>query len=513
MEKKTIEFEVFKAGTHTDSEGDTKSWTQEDIETIVNTYNERIKEDPGAEAPIVKGHPETDDPAFGWVKSLKVEDDKIVATAEINSTFADEVSDELYKKVSIALYPDLMLRHIGFLGAAQPAVKGLEPVKFNRKDKFKYFMFEDIAPTDNTIESIKASQQERAKKFGISVKDNIGYIEKPPVYSSLTDEQFADPVNYLYPIHDKANWLASWKMWDMWDNREQYKNIERQIILARFIGTAEGMGIEVDKKIYFNEESKGTTLEFSIPLKENLKRDKPEAWKEYATDDFGDPTHYRFPLKTKSEVKASMAIFSRKNVTEQYDEKERQYIASRIIRAAQNNGISPTPSTWAYVDIPADMLTKNQLLELVKQTENKSFNNPKGINMDEYLQGLAAYLIQKVSEAVNEETATQLQTWIDEYKAQNPLPASEPAQQTGTQASEPQIPKEYAEKISRLEKENRQMKFNDYVGGLLKKGKIVPTMKDSLLNLLEATHDKSYEFTENGKSKENYCTGYVETDD
>lgn len=487
MEKVIKEIEVFKSGTHTDSEGDTREWTKEDLELIVKTYNERLASDEGSEAPVVKGHPETDDPAFGWVKELKLFEDKVIAVTELNKDFVEEVKDELYKKVSIALYPDLMLRHLGFLGAAQPAVKGLEPVKFNSKE-FKTLNFEEpVTPTTNTLEDFKKSQLERSKQYGIGVKDGIGYIEKPQCYADLTDDQFADPVNYLYPIHDKPNWLASWKLWDNWDNREQYKNIERQIILARFLSLAESYGIEFEKKIYFNE--------FSISLKDNLKRDKPTVWNEYSTEDFGDPVHFRFPLKSLSDVKASIAIFSRDNVFSQYEEKEQQYIASRIIRAAKSNGINLTPNTWAYVDIPAEKLTKNQLLDIVKNNNDKNKFSNNEVKMEDYLKNLSSFLVQKLSEASSEELATQLQGWIDEFKTSNPIPSETPTEPEPT----PQE-KQYSERIEKLEKENRQMKFNQYYDGLLQSGKVVPAQKDLVLTLLEATHNNSeLEFAENNQ--------------
>lgn len=517
-EKITIEFEVFKTGTHTDSEGDTQEWSSDDIQNIVKTYNERLTADPGAEAPIVKGHPETDDPAYGWVKSLKVDGDKIVAMAELSPEFADEVKNELYKKVSIALYPDMMLRHIGFLGAAQPAVKGLEPVKFGNADKgyktiffteaspakivkpnVKNTKFEDV-PAGTTIETVKAAQLERSKLYGISPKDGIGYIEKPSVYSALTDDQFADPVNYLYPINDKANWISSWKLFDNWESRDTYKLIEKQVIMARFYTAGEALKIPFEEaKIYFSE--------FTIALNDKLKRDKPAIYSEYAIDDFGDPVHFRFPLKSKSDVKASIAIWSRDNVYSQYSESEQQYIASRLIRAAQNNGMNLTPGTWAYVEIPAEKLTKNQLLDMVKQTENKNlFTNSGVMTMDEYIKALSAFLVQKLSEAANQELATQLQAWVDEYVAQNPMTpsgdAGTPPAAEGMTASEPQIPAAFAERMAKLEKENRGMKFNDYVSGLMRdNARVTPAMKDSLLNLLEATYDKNYEFSENGKTK------------
>ena len=123
--------EIFKTGTHSDASGSTNTYSEADLEKIAEVYNSRISDEPGREAPIVKGHPKTDDPAFGWVQQLKRRGNILLAKLkELSPDFVDEVRKGLFKKVSIAIYPDMMLRHVGFLGAMPPAVKGLKPACF-----------------------------------------------------------------------------------------------------------------------------------------------------------------------------------------------------------------------------------------------------------------------------------------------------------------------------------------------------------------------------------------------
>jgi hypothetical protein len=122
-------FEIFKTGTHTDSAGNTKDWTEKDIAEIVASYNPELHE-----APIVIGHPDHDSPAYGWIEALKIEGDKLLAKPkQLVDQFKDWISKGLYKKVSIALYPDLGLRHVGFLGGTPPAIKGLKQAAFGEK--------------------------------------------------------------------------------------------------------------------------------------------------------------------------------------------------------------------------------------------------------------------------------------------------------------------------------------------------------------------------------------------
>lgn len=122
--------EVFKTGTHTDSNGNTRTWTEEDLDTIVRKY---VPEE--HEAPVVIGHPKDNAPAFGWVERLERNGNVLYAKLkDLVPEFVEAVKKGLYKKRSVSFYPDLTLRHIGFLGAMPPAVKGLADVKFSEAD-------------------------------------------------------------------------------------------------------------------------------------------------------------------------------------------------------------------------------------------------------------------------------------------------------------------------------------------------------------------------------------------
>lgn len=119
--------EIFKTGTHTDSDGNTKEWTDEDLDQIAASY---IPEE--NEAPVVIGHPTENAPAYGWVEKLKKDGDTLYAKfKDLVPKFVDMVKKGRFKKRSISLYPDLSLRHIGFLGAMAPAIKGLKAIAFS----------------------------------------------------------------------------------------------------------------------------------------------------------------------------------------------------------------------------------------------------------------------------------------------------------------------------------------------------------------------------------------------
>lgn len=134
-------FEVFRAGTHVDASGRRVTITEADLAAIAAAYNPALHE-----APIVVGHPADDAPAYGWIERLQAEGGTLRAVPrQVEPRFAELVRGGRYKKVSIALYgPDApgnpakggwYLRHVGFLGAQPPAVKGLKAVQFAGGDE------------------------------------------------------------------------------------------------------------------------------------------------------------------------------------------------------------------------------------------------------------------------------------------------------------------------------------------------------------------------------------------
>lgn len=124
--------EVFKAGTHVDSSGKQCTFTQADLDQMVGNHAL------GA-APAVLGHPKHDAPAYAWVGEYKRDGDTLFAKfRDINPAFEKGVLDGAYRNRSVSVYPDKScgwrVRHVGWLGAAPPAIDGLAPCEFAALD-------------------------------------------------------------------------------------------------------------------------------------------------------------------------------------------------------------------------------------------------------------------------------------------------------------------------------------------------------------------------------------------
>ena len=136
--------EIFRAGKYKDNEGKDLEYTESDLDLIVKHFNEA--ENPMI--PNVVGHPEHNSPAYGWGESLKREGKKLFATfKDVPVEFMEAVNSGWFKNRSISLYPNLMLRHVGWLGAMPPKVKGMEPFCFNDDEQLvttvEFSEFED----------------------------------------------------------------------------------------------------------------------------------------------------------------------------------------------------------------------------------------------------------------------------------------------------------------------------------------------------------------------------------
>lgn len=161
--------EIFRAGTRLDNHGNTYTITPDDVAAIASHYDKSKHE-----APIVVGHPTTNAPAFGWVDKLTAENGVLYAQfAEVDNDFADLVRKGRYKKVSASFYPPkhpsnpnpqgFYLRHVGFLGAHPPAVKGLKNIDFADDDSNVISFCEHCEP-ENKENTMTTEEQLAAEK-------------------------------------------------------------------------------------------------------------------------------------------------------------------------------------------------------------------------------------------------------------------------------------------------------------------------------------------------------------
>ena len=201
------QIEVFRPGRHTSSSGDDLEFSPADVAALAAAYDPKLHE-----APIVVGHPAHDLPAYGWVRKLAVQGGNLVAELDqVDPEFRELVQAGRYKKISASFYrPDApanpkpgtwYLRHVGFLGAQAPAVKGLKPVQFAAGDGSVEF----YAPSEMAmIEAARDSRDRAVAK--ITGRSAVDYQERMAALGIVVTT--AEAVRHVYARQDALKSFA-----------------------------------------------------------------------------------------------------------------------------------------------------------------------------------------------------------------------------------------------------------------------------------------------------------------
>lgn len=183
---------VFRTGTHTDAAGVSRTFTAEHLRAMADKFSPET-----GSAPAVKGHPQTDDPAYAWVDRFLFEETSGVLYAvfrDIDPEFADEVRSRRYARISLALHapespsnpvPGIYYpKHVGFLGAAAPAVTGLKAANFNQTGGVLMFDFND----ENQVSKFSEILGKTLEAFGFRKPEaNPAPAPAAPAPASVTE--------------------------------------------------------------------------------------------------------------------------------------------------------------------------------------------------------------------------------------------------------------------------------------------------------------------------------------
>lgn len=186
--------EVFQSGKHTDSNGQSHTWSCDDLDQIVSNF------DAAQPAPLVIGHPKTDSPAWGWTESLKRVGGKLLAKFnQVPEQLVTAVRDGRYRNRSVKLSHDdakgWRLIHVGLLGAALPAVEGLAPIAFEAEPQGVTYQFDalDAAGLGLIARGMQKLRELIIAHFGQIEADT--YVPQNDIdnLNSLADAQRAQP--------------------------------------------------------------------------------------------------------------------------------------------------------------------------------------------------------------------------------------------------------------------------------------------------------------------------------
>ncbi len=122
------------------------------------------------EAPLVFGHPKTNDPAYGWVSAVRRFGDFLQTQFKQVPKAVEKLIDSgAYKKISASFFRGNQLRHVGLLGATPPAIDGLGDIQLGAGDQYTTveFAMEEFMDKDQKIKDLEAkleAAETRAQK-------------------------------------------------------------------------------------------------------------------------------------------------------------------------------------------------------------------------------------------------------------------------------------------------------------------------------------------------------------
>jgi len=195
--------EIFKGGTQADADGRLHDGDAL-IDMAVSTFDPEKME-----PPLVVGHPKDNAPAFGWVQGLKkaVKDGSkvlMMKAKDVVPEFAELVKANIYKKRSASFFPDGRLRHVGFLGGAIPAVKGLADMEFKEAEAISF----EFSAEKQEEKDMGFTQEEMDKAVEVAVgkaqeKASIEFAEKERAAALENDREKAR--TRLKELREKGN--------------------------------------------------------------------------------------------------------------------------------------------------------------------------------------------------------------------------------------------------------------------------------------------------------------------
>ena len=188
---------IFKPGRWTTMAGETIEFSEADLRATAAAFSPSV-----SKAPIVIGHPAHDDPAQGWVASLTATSRGLFALpAQVEPSFAEAVKAGRYGTISAKFYrptdasnpvPGIWyLRHVGVLGAQNPALKGLDSPAFAAADDDGCVSFQEGVAFSGWDDQTQASLWRRMRDWLIGDKGQAVADEVIPGYLVQSLEQAA----------------------------------------------------------------------------------------------------------------------------------------------------------------------------------------------------------------------------------------------------------------------------------------------------------------------------------
>lgn len=211
---------IFKPGRWTTMAGETIEFSEADLQATAAAFNPSV-----SKAPFVLGHPATDDPAQGWVASLQTTTRGLFAVpAQVDPVFAEAVNAGRYGTVSAKFYrptdasnpvPGVWyLRHVGVLGAKNPALKGLDSPAFAGAEDDGCVSFQEGVAFSGWDDQTNASLWRSLRNWligdkGLSVADAVIPPYQVQSLEQAAQDEMREALNEKVVVPEATTWRAA----------------------------------------------------------------------------------------------------------------------------------------------------------------------------------------------------------------------------------------------------------------------------------------------------------------
>jgi len=343
-----------------------KEFTDEDLQNILKAFADKTMGE-NIETPIVLTH--LGNEAVGWIKDLKLENGYIYAKIEWNEEGKKIIEKKSYRYLSPEIihnvegqnknvYPSVLFR----VALTNTPALDLPPLDREVNDfLIPYGSYTYFSYTEEEKAKLVKEQEKRVKKYGIQPKSGGQYVP-PKEYAeagATSPEDYADPVNYKYPINTAEFARAALNYFSKPANHNIYSPEERDIIWERIVRAC----VKFDISVAYNQS-------YHKNLPENLKK-KMEGYKEEESVMEDKIVELENQLKAANE---KIAVLEKEKEDRVWAEKVKFLLDNGyILPAMEKDILSVDPNIRNVV---YETFSKTKLVELSQVNKFQEYSEP-----------------------------------------------------------------------------------------------------------------------------------------
>ena len=245
--------------------------TADDLASMVRNFTEGVRPRPPTRLVVDYNHGDQSGRAAGWITALEVRNGaELWAQVEWTDEAAAAIRNREYQFTSAEFAwayhdkedggdhgPTLLAMAI----TNRPFVEGMQPLTLS--EQVEALMLA-------SREELEKAREARSRRYGIRPRED-GHLTKPSEYADIPDSDFADPVNYRYPITPQYV-MAAYRYFAKAENQAFYNAREVKIIARRIVAALPEDNREEARKVFGLSELRAGSKDKEHAMEEQIRR-------------------------------------------------------------------------------------------------------------------------------------------------------------------------------------------------------------------------------------------------